>query len=61
MAVISGLMRRLGNGQGPGSAGKLLNDTVAAARLRVLNALADAQTAVETALRSADFNPREPG
>ncbi|MBC7283593.1 DNA repair protein RecN [Hoeflea sp.] len=56
MPVISGLMRRLE--RKAQEAPELLNDTVAALDA-VLNALADAQTAVETALRSADFNPRD--
>ena len=56
MPVVSGLMRRLE--RKAQEAPELLNDTVAALDA-VLNALADAQTAVEAALRSADFNPRE--
>ncbi|KGF70596.1 DNA recombination protein RecN [Hoeflea sp. BAL378] len=56
MPTISGLMRRLE--RKAQEAPELLGDTVAALD-RVLNALADAQTAVETALRSADFNPRD--
>ncbi|MDP2122150.1 MAG: DNA repair protein RecN [Hoeflea sp.] len=56
MPVISGLMRRLE--RKAQEAPELLNDTVAALDA-VLNALADAQSAVEAALRAADFNPRE--
>ena len=56
MPVISGLVRRLE--RKAQEAPELLNDTVAALDA-ALNALADAQTAVETALRMADFNPRE--
>tara|TARA_R110002020_G_scaffold108240_11_gene250991 strand:- start:7206 stop:8879 length:1674 start_codon:yes stop_codon:yes gene_type:complete len=56
MPTISGLMRRLE--RKAQEAPELLGETVAALD-RVLNALADAQTAVETALRSADFNPRD--
>ncbi|WP_420410346.1 DNA repair protein RecN [Hoeflea sp.] len=54
--VISGLLRRLE--RKAEQAPELLNDTVAALDV-ALNALADAQTAVEAALRAADFNPRE--
>lgn len=54
--VISGLLRRLE--RKAEQAPELLNDTVAALDA-ALNALADAQTAVEAALRAADFNPRE--
>ncbi|MEQ8480330.1 MAG: DNA repair protein RecN [Hoeflea sp.] len=54
--VISGLLRRLE--RKAEQAPELLNDTVAALDT-ALNALADAQTAVEAALRAADFNPRE--
>ena len=56
MPTISGLMRRLE--RKAQEAPELLSDTVAALDA-VLNALADAQTAVETALRAADFNPRD--
>ncbi|MDP2734124.1 MAG: DNA repair protein RecN [Hoeflea sp.] len=56
MPVISGLLRRLE--RKAQEAPELLNDTVAALDA-ALNALADAQTAVEAALRAADFNPRE--
>jgi DNA repair protein RecN (Recombination protein N) len=54
--VISGLLRRLE--RKAQQAPELLNDTVSALDA-ALNALADAQTAVEAALRAADFNPRE--
>jgi DNA repair protein RecN (Recombination protein N) len=54
--VISGLLRRLE--RKAEQAPELLNDTVSALDT-ALNALADAQTAVEAALRAADFNPRE--
>ncbi len=54
--VISGLLRRLE--RKAEQAPELLNDTVAALDA-ALNALSDAQTAVEAALRAADFNPRE--
>jgi DNA repair protein RecN (Recombination protein N) len=56
MPVISGLVRRLE--RKAQEAPELLNDTVSALDA-ALNALADAQTAVEAALRAADFNPRE--
>ncbi|OCW58568.1 DNA repair protein RecN [Hoeflea olei] len=56
MPTISGLMRRLE--RKAQEAPDLLGETVAALDT-VLNALADAQTAVEAALRAADFNPRE--
>uniref|UniRef100_UPI002AFDF6E1 AAA family ATPase n=1 Tax=Hoeflea sp. TaxID=1940281 RepID=UPI002AFDF6E1 len=54
--VISGLLRRLE--RKAEQAPELLNDTVAALDA-ALNALAEAQTAVEAAQRAADFNPRE--
>jgi DNA repair protein RecN (Recombination protein N) len=54
--VISGLLRRLE--RKAEQAPELLNDTVASLDA-ALNALADAQTAVEVALRAADFNPRD--
>ncbi|MCY0147853.1 DNA repair protein RecN [Hoeflea sp. G2-23] len=54
--VISGLLRRLE--RKAEQAPELLNDTVAALDV-ALNALAEAQTAVEAAQRAADFNPRE--
>jgi DNA repair protein RecN (Recombination protein N) len=54
--VISGLVRRLE--RKAQQAPELLNDTVSALDA-ALNALSDAQTAVEAALRAADFNPRE--
>ena len=56
MPVLSGLMRRLE--RKAAEAPELLSETVAALD-RAVNAIADAQTAVEAALRAADFNPRE--
>ncbi|PWV99237.1 DNA replication and repair protein RecN [Hoeflea marina] len=54
--VISGLLRRLERKAAdvPG----LLNDTVEALS-QAMNAIAEAQTAVEAAMRAADFNPRD--
>lgn len=54
--VISGLLRRLE--RKAEQAPELLGETVTALDA-ALNALSDAQTAVEAALRAADFNPRE--
>lgn len=55
MPVISGLLRRLE--RKAQEAPELLSETVMALDA-ALNALSDAQSAVEAALRAADFNPR---
>lgn len=54
--IISGLLRRLE--RKAADVPELLGETILALD-SALNALADAQSAVETALRAADFNPRE--
>jgi len=56
MPVISSLLRRME--RKVQEAPELMSETVAALD-RTLNALADAQSAVETARRAADFDPRE--